>query len=141
MQKYTLSLMMAIALLLAPAVSAAITVVDEDFEDDTPSTYFPLPPAVDLAPGLEGLPTNAGNPGNWLANQYHLLPWFNNPWHDDLDTNPDTNWQLQVTANIGINLMPRSPNVSWPWRNSLSQPGWVGSRLRNPINVSRWAAT
>ncbi len=101
MQKYTLSLMMAIALLLAPAVSAAITVVDEDFEDDTPSTYFPLPPAVDLAPGLEGLPTNAGKPGNWLANQYHLLPWFNNPWHDDLDTNPDTNWQLQVTENIG----------------------------------------
>ena len=96
---FRFSLLTLVVFAVVPAV--AIVVVDEDFEDDTPTTYFPLPPAVDLAPGLEGLPTNAGNPGNWLANQYHLLPWFNNPWHDDLDTNPDTNWQLQVTANIG----------------------------------------
>ena len=89
--------------LFATLPAVAVVVVDEDFEDDTATSYFPLPPAIDHAPGLDGLPTNAGKPGNWLANKYDLLPWFNNPWHDDFDTNPDTNWQLQVTENIGPN--------------------------------------
>ena len=85
-----------VALAAVPAM--AIVVVDEDFDDDTPSSYDPV---NTLEPGLEGLPTNDGKPGRWLPNQYDQLPWFNNPWHDDLDANPDTNWQLQVTENIG----------------------------------------
>ena len=84
-----------VAFAAVPAM--AIVVVDEDFEDDIASSYDPL---NSLEPGLEGLPTNV-KAGRWLPNEYDQLPWFNNPWHDDLDTNPDTNWQLQVTENIG----------------------------------------
>ena len=89
----------ALTVILATGPTAlALVVVNEDFEDDTPSSYDP---ANSVEPGLEGLPVNNGRPGRWLPNQYDQLTWFNNPWHDDLDTNPDTNWQLQVMQDIG----------------------------------------
>lgn len=83
----------AIAILIFACTPAwALVVADENFDDDI------IPPN---AIALNGPPSNNGRPGNWIPNQYHLLPWFNNPWHDELDATPDTNWQLMVTQDIG----------------------------------------
>ena len=81
---------------IASPVVAGTVVGREDFEDDA---------AVTLTyPGLTGGPKNVGLPGTWHENQY-----VNNPWHDNLDADPDTNWQLQITKD----LFPGSGNEAF----------------------------
>ncbi len=83
--------LMAVAsfVIVAAQPASGIVVAYEDFEDDTPTPS--------ISPGLTGPPTNINKPGRWIPNQF-IVP---DPWFDELDTDPDTNWQLQVTENLG----------------------------------------
>ena len=78
--------------LFVPVPAMAIVVVDENFEDDI---------ANDSLPSLTGPPTNI-KPGRWIENQY-VVPALTeeDPWFDEFDADPDTNWQMTVTSDIG----------------------------------------
>ena len=80
--------------LFTAAPAMAVVVAYENFEDDMARPYNPDP--LIFYPGLDGPPTNDGLPGKWHPNQFLV----SDPWHDPLDSNPDTNWQLQVVKDL-----------------------------------------
>ena len=85
-----------------PATAEIIIVADDNFEDDI---------AIDNdVPSVTGNgPTNLGKPGQWIKNKFDQLSWFDN-WPDELDADPDTNWQPRVTKDKvlldGVNPKP-----------------------------------
>ena len=88
------AIMLAALVGFAASPAIAVVVANEDFEDDMARTYNADPNI--FYPGLDGPPTNQGMPGRWIPNQYVV----NDPWHDENDSNPDTNWQLQVVKDL-----------------------------------------
>ncbi len=143
MQTYLFLVVTALISGLSMTPALGFFVVYEDFEDDTPTNFVGYD-----APGLDGPPTNTGRPGTWIPNQYDQLDWFNNPWFDDLDTDPDTNWQLQVTSDIGPD---RAGNEAFFQNQHTSAPLYIhwsgmqqdcatsGQTQPGPCNVARFS--
>ena len=86
------------------APTAAIMVVEEDFEDDVViEDTFTLDADGDqifVKHQLNGPPVNDNRAGTWIPNQYDVdrmgFTGSNGEWFDPTDVNPDTNWQMAV---------------------------------------------
>lgn len=132
MRKWSLCAAAALALYSSGVARATITVASEDFEDDT------VDPNGTGSPSLTGPPTNpAGTPGRWVPNGY-VVP---NPWYDPNDLDPDTNWNLRVTASttaIPIGQSVPGKQAFFQSRNNNGIPTTGGPpSIRNPDRYAR----
>ncbi len=84
----TKGIVLAVLVVLMASPAMALVVANETFEDDSAANL--------IYPGLTGPPTNQGLAGRWIPNQYTI----SDPWHDPMDGDPDTNWQLQVIKDL-----------------------------------------
>ena len=104
-------LALTVLVLLAVPARAAV-VLEENFEDDIvdDSATFIIDGNGDqvlVQHQQNGPPTNAGNPGTWIANKYKVgsptedgQGFQGGQWFDSADVNPDTNWQFGLIRDL-----------------------------------------
>ena len=96
---------------LTPLSAKAVVVVEEDFEDDVivEDNFIVDANAIGgqvLVKHYSNTepPTNDGNPGEWIANQYDVqrmgFTGPNGEWFDPTDVHPDTGWQTAVVRDF-----------------------------------------
>ena len=121
MQKYMMSLIMAVGLLLAPAASigdavtiyppagVAIVVVDENFEDD-PNSCGSIGGCLGTGAMVTDSPQNAGYAGKWEPNGLRPAIIAGDPDPDD-----NTNLQVQNSATMALVDGTLANNIGSLW--------------------------